>query len=151
MAVFDLQRTVRNRNAGFYKTGDKMELSPGHDFLRHNVCLRWLMIYERHKAVVLIALVWGRTAALSMLVSLARRPQTTATPAALWTIALQHSRTRLPRGVDLTPQHQPLVLRRGGWRGGGISLAMSTTSKEVPSLSDSRQHRYVCCKLLGVV
>lgn len=105
------------------------------------LCL--LMTHERPTAIVLIALIWGRTVALSMLVSLARRPQIAASSAALWTVAVQNSHTRLPQGIDLTPRRQPLVLRRGGRRGEGLACAMSTTSREVPSLSDCRQRRYV--------
>lgn len=106
------------------------------------VVLPWLMTYERPTAIVFIALVWGRTVVLSMLVSLARRPQTTtASCSARWTVARQRSRTRLPQGADLTPRRQSPVLRGGGWRRGGLA-AMSTTPTEVSSLSDGRQRRY---------
>ncbi len=94
-------------------------------------------------AIVLIALVWGRTGALSMLVSLAARRTHTATAprAALPKATIRRlSNTRSHQGIQATPRRQPPVT----WRGKGSAWAMSTASKGASSLVDGLPKRFVC-------
>jgi len=100
----------------------------------------WLM--SKGTAIVLIALVWGRTGALSMLASLAARRTPTATaPRAVLSKAALHRRsnTRSHQGIP-TPRRQLPVT----WRVGGSTWTMSTTSKGAPSLVDGLPKRFVC-------
>lgn len=103
------------------------------------------MTNERFTAIVLIALTWGRTEALSMLVSFAARRTHSAPRAALSRATRQGpSNTRSHRGIQATPQHQqPVRLRRGG-----SAWAMSTTSKGAASAVDSLPGptRFVCLR-----